>query len=406
MISMKSVRQFFSLILIVNLYLDLTVFGVDSLLLVLFIPCLLFSKDIDKTLFSLLLLCFLYVLTCFYSGSAGQVKSDVLSFMQFVVALLVFFSLNRWLNYFTPAGINSLVFKVLILVTIISLIQFSGVDGGAIEYLRSLIHPQVYDLSVEASRDEILSLAGTTRPLGLAKEPSYLSIFVIFCGYVILTLGNKIQKIIYAMVYLFFFYANTSPFLGLLPIIIGVHSYLNVGSLKGRIYYFIGLFFAVLLCLILLRWRFEIATNHDLSWNFLFDAYKAGLVTTESSLGIRIYNPFITMYNVLSDNFLFGAGFSNLDYISNHSNVLVFSPRNVLSNALASGFIYSGCIGMLIVFFVVRFQTKIQIRILIPFSIILSFTGGGFFTIRFWSIMFLFIAVFQLCRRGKSNAVL
>lgn len=160
----------------------------------------------------------------------------------------------------------------------------------------------------------------------------------------------------------------------------------------------------LILCLALLRWRFEIATGNSLSWNFLYEVYQKGLVTTESSLGIRIYNPFITMLNVLSANPLFGSGFANLDFIASHSDVMMFRPKNVLSNALASGFIYTGILGMVAIFSIIRFQTNLHFKILIPFAIILSFTGGGFFTIRFWSILFLFLSVFYFYEKGRGNA--
>ncbi|TNR60371.1 hypothetical protein FIB81_23315 [Escherichia coli] len=95
----------------------------------------------------------------------------------------------------------------------------------------------------------------------------------------------------------------------------------------------------VFIAMLVLKNRIEVVTHQSLGWDFLFEVYKKGLITTESSLGIRLFNPFITMVNVLKDNFLFGAGFSNIPFIKLHSEALVFTPKNILSKALASGFI-------------------------------------------------------------------
>ncbi|WP_214279414.1 hypothetical protein, partial [Escherichia coli] len=110
----------------------------------------------------------------------------------------------------------------------------------------------------------------------------------------------------------------------------------------------------VFIAMLVLKNRIEVVTHQSLGWDFLFEVYKKGLITTESSLGIRLFNPFITMVNVLKDNFLFGAGFSNIPFIKLHSEALVFTPKNILSNALASGFIYVGSVGILLIILAVK----------------------------------------------------
>lgn len=401
---MKRNHIFISYFVIFNLYLDLSVGNIDSIFLILILPFLFSKNGSGKLLISIIGLSTLYILTCLFSGYFGEMNSEIMSFLQFFVALLIFFSLVNFGSSIEAKKYNNIVFNSFIIVTSISLAQFFRIDGGLIEHIRSLIHPDVYELSSETHRDELLTLSRMMRPLGLAKEPSYLSIFVVFCGYAILTLGTKIQKIAYLSLFVFYLYANTSPLLGILFVIVGMHYFFHIQSGTLKIFSLLILIIMSIFCLAFLRWRFEITTGSSLSWNFLYEVYQKGLVTTESSLGIRIYNPFITMFNVLSANPLFGAGFANLDFIASHSDVMMFRPKNVLSNALASGFIYTGILGMITIFSIIRFQTNLHIKILIPFAIVLSFTGGGFFTIRFWSILFLFLSVFYVYKKGRGNA--
>lgn len=401
---MKKSHIFISYFVIFNLYLDLSIGNVDSISLILILPFLFTKNGNGKLLLSIIGLFFLYLLTCLFSGYPGEINSEIMSFLQFFVAVLIFFSLINFSTTIEVKKFNNIIFNSFIIVTCISIAQFLRIDGGLIENIRSLIHPNVYELSSETNRDELLTLSKMMRPLGLAKEPSYLSIFVVFCGYAILTLGTKIQKIIYVSLFVFYLYANTSPLLGVLFVIVGMHYFFYIQNGTLKIISLLILIAMLILCLALLRWRFEIATGNSLSWNFLYEVYQKGLVTTESSLGIRIYNPFITMLNVLSANPLFGSGFANLDFIASHSDVMMFRPKNVLSNALASGFIYTGILGMVAIFSIIRFQTNLHFKILIPFAIILSFTGGGFFTIRFWSILFLFLSVFYFYEKGRGNA--
>lgn len=401
---MKKNHVFISYFIVLNLYVDLSLRGIDSFFLILVLPFLFSKNGNGKILISFMALVFLYTITCLFSGVPGEMKNELMSFLQFIIAMMVFFSLTNFLKFIDAQSFNKIVFNSFIIVSAISIAQFMKIDGGIIEHMRSIIHPDIYELSSELKRDESLTLSGTMRPLGLAKEPSYLSIFVVFCGYVILTLGTKTQKITYSCLFVFYLYANTSPVFGLLFVIIGLHYFMinQNGLLKALSLIFLIVMFY--LCLVLLRWRFEISTGTSLSWNFLYEVYQRGLVTTESSLGIRIYNPFITMYNVLKDNLLFGAGFANLDYIAAHSDVAIFRPKNVLSNALASGFIYTGVMGMFLIFSIIIYHTRLSIKVLIPFLVILSFTGGGFFTIRFWGVVFLFVSVFILYKKGAENA--
>ncbi|MBF0031343.1 hypothetical protein HAX39_01875 [Citrobacter freundii] len=332
-------------------------------------------------------------------------NSEFLSFFQFFVAILIFISLWEYSDYLDKCEFNKLVFFALLLVSSISVLQYYHLDGGLISEIRSFIHPGVYDLSDELKRDESITLSGITRPVGLAKESSYLSIFIVFCGYSILALGSRFQKLVFLMFLSFFFYTNTSPMLGIMFVIWGGHLYFNVRNNNLKLLAALWFFLMVFIAMSVLKNRIELVTHQDLGWDFLFEAYKKGLITTESSLGIRLFNPFITMANVLKENFLFGAGFSNIPYIELHSEALIFKPKNILSNALASGFIYVGSVGMILIILAVKPFLRTKLSVFVSYSIVLSFCGGGFFTIRYWSLLFLFLLIYLLSQRSRKNEI-
>lgn len=400
----KKILTFLSFFLIINLYLDLTLYGIESFFLIVFVVFILKVNSI-RFAFSLFLISLLYLLTLFFSGEPGSMNSEFLSFFQFFVAILVFISLWEYTDYLDKYEFNKLVFVALLLVSSISVLQYYHLDGGLISEIRSVIHPGVYDLSDELKRDESITLSGLTRPVGLAKESSYLSIFIVFCGYSILALGSRFQKLVFLMFLAFFFYTNTSPMLGIMFVIWGAHLYLNVRNNNLKLLAALWFFLMVFIAMSVLKNRIELVTHQDLGWNFLSEAYKKGLITTESSLGIRLFNPFVTMANVLKDNFLFGAGFSNIPFIELHSEALIFKPKNILSNALASGFIYVGSVGMILIILAVKPFLRTKLSVFVSYSIILSFCGGGFFTIRYWSLLFLFLLIYLLSQRSRKNEI-
>lgn len=402
MMSRKIAIAFLSFFLVSNLYLDLTLYEVESIYLIVFIFYLL-SESYVKLIILLSLLVILYILTMFFSGIPGSFNSQFFSFLQFVTAILVFISLWKYSYCLEKEQFNKIVFSLLVIVFAISFIQYLNIDSKLISEWRKIIHPGVYDLSVEYGRDESITLAGVSRPIGLAKESSYLSIFVAFCGYSILVLGSVRQKIIYFMIFVFFFYTNTSPMLGLVFVVWGLHLFFNAQSNQFKVAAIIWFVLMVGLALFVLKQRFEIVTNKDLGWDFLIQAYNSGLITTESSLGIRLFNPFFTMFNVLKDNPLLGAGFSNIPFIETHSDVLIFHPKNVLSNAIASGFIYIGILGMFLVLIFLKPFLRVSIKVFISYSVALSFCGGGFFTIRYWFLLFLFLLVYVLAKGMNEN---
>lgn len=400
----KYILTFLSFFLIINLYLDLTLNGIESFFLVVFVFFIIKANAI-RVAFSLFLIILLYLLTLLFSGKLGSMNSEFLSFSQFFIAILVFISLCEYSDYLDKDTFNKLVFFALLFVSTISVLQYYHLDGGVISEIRSTIHPGVYDLSEELKRDESITLSGITRPVGLAKESSYLSIFIVFCGYSILALGSRLQKIVFLILLSFFFYTNTSPMLGIVFVIWGTHLYFSVRNNNLKLLAVLWFFLMVFIAMLVLKNRIEVVTHQSLGWDFLFEVYKKGLITTESSLGIRLFNPFITMVNVLKDNFLFGAGFSNIPFIKLHSEVLVFTPKNILSNALASGFIYVGSVGILLIILAVKPFLITKLSVFVSYSIVLSFCGGGFFTIRYWSLLFLFMLIYSLSQRSRKNEI-
>ncbi|WP_415887169.1 hypothetical protein [Providencia rettgeri] len=403
MMNTRNIIAFFSFFLIGNLYLDLTLYDIESFPLVIFLLFLLNYSKV-KLIQSITILVVIYILSSFFSGEIGVMESSFTSFIQLLTAIIVFISLFSYLEYVNKDDFNHIVFIVFCIVSFISIIQYLNIDSNFIEVIRKSIHPNIYDINDELIRDENITISGKARPVGMAKEPSYLSIFVVFCGYCILSLGKKYQKVIFLILFSFYFYSNTSPILALFFLIYGLHFYLKINGVNKKIIASLLLLLVFFVCFYILKLRFETAINRDLDWDFLYTSFQQGLITTESSLGIRLFNPFITMFNILLDNPLFGSGFSNLSYIQEHSNVLHFRPKNVLSNIIASGFIYIGIVGMILLSFSIKPHVKnVNLTTFVLFYLILSFTGGGFVTIRFWSILFLFLSVYILSNRPNHE---
>ncbi|WP_335920967.1 hypothetical protein [Shewanella algae] len=386
---------------------DVPLLGVNSLFLVGFAVYYAFVEKV-KFIFICSFLLSLFSLNALFSGNM-ELNFSISSFIQFMCSIFVFLGIRYFLLNEVEAKTIVKFFNVsLFIVSLAILLQCFSLDFGIFEVIRKIVLPTVYSNSDMFERDALINISGTIRPTLISKESSFISVYVFLSVACLFMMEKKKNYINYFFALIICVLFNTSPLIIWVFMLLAIPYIYSLHKLKTSrlIIYSIFLCLSFYMLIPILFFRIENATGIPVNFYNVLDVAASGVIPVESSLSVRLINPFITTIDVLSSNLLFGSGFGNADYILSHSRIDSEKINVVLNNGFAAGLTYLGALGFLLLLFFLSKLIKLNFPFFIFTVAIVFFAGGGFTTMRLWAMLAVFTVAFELYRgnkKGNSN---
>lgn len=386
---------------------DLPLLGVNSLFLVGFAVYYAFVEK-AKFIFICSFILSLFSLNALFSGDM-ELNFSISSFIQFMCSIFVFLGIRYFLLNKVEAVTLVRFFNVsLVIVSLAILMQCFSFDFGLFEAIRRILLPTVYSNSDMFERDTLINISGTIRPTLISKESSFISVYVFLSVACLFMMEKRKSYINYFFALIICVLFNTSPLIIWLFMLLAIPYIYSLHKLKTSrlIIYSLFLCLSFYMLMPILFVRIENATGIPVNFYNVLDVAASGVIPVESSLSVRLINPFITTIDVLSSNLLFGSGFGNADYILSHSRIDSGEINVVLNNGFAAGLTYLGALCFLLLLFFISKLIKLNFPFFIFTVAIVFFAGGGFTTMRLWAMLAVFTVAFELYRgskKGNSN---
>ncbi|WP_418357295.1 hypothetical protein ACNH6B_13820 [Shewanella basaltis] len=387
-------------VILFSIMTDIPFFGVNSIFLASFFiyyGCLKPAHFVFSCSFLLALFC----LNSLFAGSM-LLSFSLSSFLQFMCSIVVFLGIRTFLLEKINLDLLTKVLNLSIFFVSISiLVQCFGLDLGFFEFIRKILLPSVYNNSDMLARDSLINLSGTIRPTLISKESSFISVYVFLIVATLFMIERKRNYINYIFSVAVCVIFNTSPLIVWLFMLLSILYFYNLPNIRFSRLVFYGIIICISFYLIMpiLFVRIENATGIPIGFGNFLAVISSGVIPVESSLSVRIINPFLTTLDVLKVNFFFGAGFGNENFILSNSRLLSDNINIVLNNGFASGLTYLGVVGFTCLLIFLSNAIKLNVFFLCLVISIVFFAGGGFTTMRLWAMLSIFTVAFEIYKK-------